>query len=1362
MKRRVHLPAIAALAILPFLYFWPVIFGGQTLVPADNLLAWEPWRSTAPAGASLVPHNELLSDLVLENYAWKLFLRRCLAEGELPLWNPLLFTGAPFLAAGQHSALYPPSLLFYVVPLARAYGVFSALQLSIAAVGMYLFLRALRARPGAAFVGGVTYAFSAFMLVSVGFTMMIAAAAWLPWCLLCLEMLISRAGRAAGRLRHGLPWMVGGAICLGMQVLAGHIEITYYVLLVLGIYAAWRLLGEWIRRRRLPWRAGAMALVVVVLGVSLAAVQLLPLYELVQTNFRSGAAGYQVTYQDVVGWAYPWRQLATFVVPDLFGNPSVHSYVDLLTLRVTDITVNALGEPISEVAWGKGLSSWKNYVEAGAYVGILPLLLVVPALASRRFRSTAVFFAGLGLASLLLVFGTPLYRLIFLLPGIDQLHSPFRWVFPYTLCLAALAGLGLSALADAAEQASRRWGKRLGKTAVIAGSALLLALIVVIVAPGPFAALADRVLTTSELTQRAFANGAMLLSYQARNVLVLAIGLLGAGLTLTAAAQGWTVHLPLAKHRLSAWPAVGAAAVVVDLFLVGYGFYPRADPAILERVPPSIAFLQGDKDPWRLTTFIAPGEKPLNANGAMLYGLEDIRGYDSIIPRQYVDYMSLVEVQDELLYNRIAPLSEAASLDSPLLDLLNVRYVVTNQVIDNPGYDLVYDGEVRVYRNLDHLQRAFALTGARRVPADQIGAALAAIDPRVELLLEGREERLGDDEPELLPVSVLQRETTEVLLRADLPRPAWVVLTDAHFDGWRAYVRPFGSDLPEEQHPIERAYGAFRAVYLPAGDWEIRFHYMPRSFQIGLYGTFIAAVALLLIMAAWLWARYYRRDDEERTVQRVAKNSLTPMGLSLLNKLIDMAFAMLMLRLLGPKNAGDYQFAVTFIGYFEILVRYGLGTYITREIVRAPDQARELLGNALGLRGVLWLASIPVMALLLAAYVAFSDLTADVVTAVALFSVAVFLGNVADAFSAVFYAHERMESPAFISTGTTLVKVTLGAIALLAGGGFVSLAAVSIASNLFTVVVLGLILRRDYHSPTVQFERERVSDMARESFPLMLNHLLATVFFQVDVLLLQPMRGSVEVGYYGAAYRYIRGLDIIPGYFTMALFPVMARFARSATDSLQRAYRLSVRLLFLVSLPLAVGTTMLATELIMLLAGPSYLPESAAALRILIWYMPFGFVNSVTQYVLIALDEQHYLTKAFLIGVSFNVIANLIAIPAFGFRGAAVVTVASELALLIPFMHRVHRHLEPLPWLDLAWRPAASAALMGAVLYFLHGSLLWPALVPVGAVVYLAALLALGVTRSPDMDLVLGLFRRRLGGDASAAQPGSSEPVTRA
>jgi O-antigen/teichoic acid export membrane protein len=259
--------------------------------------------------------------------------------------------------------------------------------------------------------------------------------------------------------------------------------------------------------------------------------------------------------------------------------------------------------------------------------------------------------------------------------------------------------------------------------------------------------------------------------------------------------------------------------------------------------------------------------------------------------------------------------------------------------------------------------------------------------------------------------------------------------------------------------------------------------------------------------------------------------------------------------------------------------------------------------------------------------------------------------------------------------------------------------------------------------------------MMRTSFPLMVNLLLATVFFRIDVLLLKPMKGDAVVGYYSAAYKYIDGLNIIPAYFTQAIFPLMSRYAASARDSLMRAYVLSLRLLLIIALPIAFGTPFVAEGLILVLGGGAYLPDSMIALQLIIWFLPFSFVNSVTQYVLIAIDQQRFLTRAFLIGVTFNIVANLLVIPAFSYKGAAVVTVLSEIALLIPFYYSIRKHLGSLPWMSMVWRPLVASVAMAAVMWLLRG-IPWPLLIPVGGAVYLIILALVGGFGQPDMDLV--------------------------
>jgi O-antigen/teichoic acid export membrane protein len=1369
-SRRVlaDLGVLCVLLILPLILFWPVALGSRTLIPADNLYQWQPYRAVAAEqGVPLPPHNELLSDLVLENLVWKRFIVQSLQNREIPLWNPYLFAGLPFLAAGQHSALYPFSGLFYVLPLTRAYGLFTVSQLWLAGAFMYLFGRVLRMGRFPALIAGITYQLSAFFLVSVVFTMIIAAAVWLPLLLAIIEIMVRKQEEKGTGPFVPIVYVVLGTVALGLHVLAGHPEILVYTLMVVAFYALvrlfllWRRVGSW----RPALRLGAWLGFMVGLGLGLGSVQLIPLVELVTRSFREGS----VTYADVVGWAYPSRQIITFFLPDFFGNPAQHSYWDLVTRQWVSV---------DRIFWGI-----KNYVEAGSYVGILPLVLavvaVLPAGARRSWwkRRHVWIFVGLAVVSLLFVFGTPLYAVLYYgLPGVKQLHSPFRWVFPYTLSVAVLAGFGAERLAALRRdsgidigkrhaQVYRPWVSILTWGSFWGGIVLLVGLAVVLVVPGPFVSLADRFLNAVEAARQAFTSGQMLVSYQWRNLLVFGLMLAASGIVLRV--SRCPIYLPIPKRpvsqstrgRIPIWQPLTVVVVATDLMVFGWGFNPAADPAWLQVTPPSVEFLReraAEDQPWRLTTYQVEGAtKTLNANIPWLQGLQDVRGYDSIIPRQYVEYMRAVEGQGELLYNRIAPIYGAENLDSPLLDLLGVRYVATEGEIPNPDYELVYDGEIRIYENTDALPRAFALPNAEIVSETDLPTRLSIFDPRQLVLLDAatlaafQSTTLPTADPAwpLRPATVVAYAPNAVFVDVEMPGPGWLVLADSYFPGWKAYRSAPSDQVPdpkaepagETELAIVQADGNFRAVYLEAGAHRVRFKYTPMSFKLGLYGSFMAAVVMLLLVLYWLWTRFYRERDDDPAVKRVAKNSLLPMGLQLLNRFIDFAFAMLMLRILAPEMAGRYYFAVAFIGYFDILVRFGLGTLLTREVAKDRCHGNRYLSTVTILRGLLWLVSLPLMTAFLLVYALFNQMTPDIVAAIALFAVGLIFSSLADGFSAVFYAYEKMEYPAAISTVTSLTRVSLGVLVLLLGWGFVGLAAVSIVANVVSASILGTLLLRHCFRPHMQWDPHTGRWMLDTSFPLMINLLLATIFFRIDVLLLKPMKGDEVVGYYGAAYKYIDGLNIIPAYFTQAVFPLMSRYASSSRDSLMRAYVLSLRLLLIIALPIAAGTPFIARELILILGGGDYLPNSMIALQLLIGFLPLSFVNSVTQYVLIAIDQQRFLTRAFFIGVTFNVVANLLVIPAFSYKGSAVVTIFSELALLIPFYYSVRKHLGRLPWVSICWQPAVAAAFMAAVMWLLR-NILWLALIPVGGAVYAAVLALIGGFRQPDMDLIYRLL----------------------
>jgi len=359
--------------------------------------------------------------------------------------------------------------------------------------------------------------------------------------------------------------------------------------------------------------------------------------------------------------------------------------------------------------------------------------------------------------------------------------------------------------------------------------------------------------------------------------------------------------------------------------------------------------------------------------------------------------------------------------------------------------------------------------------------------------------------------------------------------------------------------------------------------------------------------------------------------------------------------------------------------------------------------------------------------------------AIGLFAFALFFANLNDAFSSVFYAYEKMEYPAGIASFIALAKVTLGALVLFIGWGFVGLAGVALLMNAVQTAWLYALMSRHIVRLRWLPDWHLQKWMLGESYPLMLNHLLATVFWRIDILILTPVVGAFGVGLYSAAYKYIDGLNVIPAYFTLAIFPIMSRFAADSPDSLARTHRLSLRLLTLLAIPTAVFIFFTAKPLILILGGSDYVPGSVLPLQLLVLSIPIGFMNSVTHYVLIAVNKQKFLTWAFVAGVVFNTVANLLLIPRFGVPAAAITTILSEFALFFPFIWAVHRYIAPIPWFDVLWRQTLAGLLMAGV-FILVGPFSLLLAIVLASGVFVVTLLAAGFHKAEDMEAVLGVI----------------------
>jgi O-antigen/teichoic acid export membrane protein len=336
-----------------------------------------------------------------------------------------------------------------------------------------------------------------------------------------------------------------------------------------------------------------------------------------------------------------------------------------------------------------------------------------------------------------------------------------------------------------------------------------------------------------------------------------------------------------------------------------------------------------------------------------------------------------------------------------------------------------------------------------------------------------------------------------------------------------------------------------------------------------------------------------------------------------------------------------------------------------------------------------------------------------------------------------------MEIPAFATLLVNVLKVLAGVGVLVAGWGVVGLAASALVVTTVNGFLFAYLQVRFLFRPRLELDPSLWRWMLPESFPLFLNNLLLVVFFRFDSFILQAYGGAAVLGLYDAAYKLPNATTEIPFYIVIALFPLLARFAVENRARLEQTYHSALKMMLILALPAAMLVSVMAREIIYVLGGTQFLPHSAIALSILIWFLPFSWTNAILQYTLIAVNRQRTITPAFGVACAFNVGANLFFIPYYGDYGyvaASLLTVLTELVLLAIFWPVVRRQVGRLPLFQLAWRPLLATAVMGVPMVWLHARGYWAAALLVGPVLYGGMIVLLRTFSPEERDILRRLL----------------------
>ncbi|MCK5146608.1 flippase [bacterium] len=377
-------------------------------------------------------------------------------------------------------------------------------------------------------------------------------------------------------------------------------------------------------------------------------------------------------------------------------------------------------------------------------------------------------------------------------------------------------------------------------------------------------------------------------------------------------------------------------------------------------------------------------------------------------------------------------------------------------------------------------------------------------------------------------------------------------------------------------------------------------------------------------------------------------------------------FYFLMARYLGDIGIGKYSFTVGLISILFIISGFGLDNLIVREVSINKNKASQYLSNAVTIKTGLSLVAI----LLLFIFLPLLGKSADVNKLVLLFCLTLFFENITTSIEAIFNAFERLHFIAIMEVSYNILKVILALFIKFYGGQLeiliICLVLISGIKCLFTQYIL----KRYFFKWHYIFKFTRLKTLLLKSYPFALMGAISIIYLRIDLVMLSTLIGDSITGQYAVAFNFITLFMALSYGFSRSFYPILSRLYHESRQAFFAAGEKGLNYLFAAALPIAIIITILAPKIIMFIFGSQF-ADSAIAVQVLIWTIPFLFMNAPLLRMLYSANHQNDALKIAIIGTIFNITMNILLIPRISFLGASISTVLSELLTFLLYYNKV-------------------------------------------------------------------------------------------
>jgi hypothetical protein len=522
---------------------------------------------------------------------------------------------------------------------------------------------------------------------------------------------------------------------------------------------------------------------ILVVGFSLAALQLLPTYEFTRLSTRAGG----IDYEFATLGSLPFKNFITFLIPEFFGVPANRTFW------------------ISDANWA--------FWEYCGYVGMCALILPVISMKRIVTDRVGIFFIFVLVIALFLSLGkhNPLYKFIYYLPGFHHFRLPAQILFLYVFSMAVLAGMGLDRLTD---------GKAFSTTyRVVVFCGLLFFLVLAIwvhMHPYSFFYLLFKYVKPTGIT-----------GGQAGQVYPIVTHAI---LKSSAIFLVISILLRLYRRGFLSYAATGGLCILISVVDIGSFAFPLVRTVNIDPHPDQVRLIRQLKLDGDIYRAIATnGCFP--ENSGLLHRFQDIQGYDPLILRSYMQYVN--RSQHLPPDNKVVNMHYVRNTDNALMDMLNLKYHIdcsSKTIIKRDTYVprayIVHQAVVKddedvlnymMERDFDPLKK---VVFAKQINMPETEMPEIRRNPKEEC-------------------RILSCTCDEIVIEATLNAPGFLVMSEINYPGWHVYVNGKKATLLTANY-------LFRSVPLAAGRHHIRFVFDPFTFKIGRIVSVISVVSVIM------------------------------------------------------------------------------------------------------------------------------------------------------------------------------------------------------------------------------------------------------------------------------------------------------------------------------------------------------------------------------------------------------------------------------------------------------------------------------------------------------------------------------------